>query len=36
MSVTDGYHYHTVSAADESTLDEIESALRNAGFLIEI
>lgn len=36
MSVTDGYHYHTVSAPDESTLDKIEAALRKAGFLIEI
>ena len=36
MSVTDGYHYHTVSADSEQTLDEIESALREIGFLIEI
>lgn len=36
MSVTDGYHYHTVSADSEQTLDEIECALRDAGFLIEI
>lgn len=36
MSVTDGYHYHTVTADSEETLDRIESALRNAGFLIEI
>ncbi len=36
MSVTDGYHYHTVSAPDENTLDKIETALRKAGFLIEI
>lgn len=36
MSVTDGYHYHTVSAADESALDKIESLLRERGFLIEI
>ncbi len=36
MSVTDGYHYHTVSAADEQTLDKIEAALKNAGVLIEI
>lgn len=36
MSVTDGYHYHTVTAADNETLDGIESALRDAGFLIEI
>ncbi len=36
MAVTDGYHYHTVSAADEETLDRIESALRDSGYLIEI
>lgn len=36
MSVTDGYHYHTVYAPSEQTLDEIESALRANGFLIEI
>ncbi|MDE7265367.1 MAG: DNA-binding transcriptional regulator, partial [Clostridia bacterium] len=36
MSVTDGYHYHTVSAQSESALDDIEQALRKAGFLIEI
>lgn len=36
MSVTDGYHYHTVTADSESQLDEIGSALKEAGFLIEI
>ena len=36
MSVTDGYHYHTVSADSEKVLDEIESILRTRGFLIEI
>lgn len=36
MSVTDGYHYHTVSADSEATLDKIESLLREKGFLIEI
>lgn len=36
MSVTDGYHYHTVSADSEQTLDEIERLLRGKGFLIEI
>lgn len=34
-NVTDGYHYHTVTAADESVLDVIETRLRNGGFLIE-
>lgn len=36
MSVTDGYHYHTVSGENEQTLDEIERALREKGYLIEI
>lgn len=36
MSVTDGYHYHTVSADSEETLDKIGSALKKAGYLIEI
>lgn len=36
MSVTDGYHYHTVTADDEKALDEIENILRAKGFLIEI
>ena len=36
MSVTDGYHYHTVSADSEKTLDMIEQKLRERGFLIEI
>ena len=36
MAVTDGYHYHTVSAPDEAALDKIECALREAGYLIEI
>ena len=36
MSVTDGYHYHTVCAESEQKLDAIENALRAAGYLIEI
>ena len=36
MAVTDGYHYHTVTADSEKTLDTIEEKLRNRGFLIEI
>ena len=35
MSVTDGYHYHAVTADSEKTLDEIENKLRERGFLIE-
>ncbi|MBD5632252.1 MAG: transcription repressor NadR [Clostridia bacterium] len=36
MSVTDGYHYHTVSAPSEEVLNAIETKLREKGFLIEI
>ncbi len=36
MSVTDGYHYHTVSADSEAVLDQTEKLLRERGFLIEI
>lgn len=36
MSVTDGYHYHTVTADSEEKLDEIERLLRESGYLIEI
>lgn len=35
MVVTDGYHYHTVTAENEQILDAIESSLKNCGFLIE-
>lgn len=35
MNVTDGYHYHTVSADSERALDGIEKALREGGFLLE-
>ena len=36
MSVTDGYHYHTVTAENDEQLDKIGIALKEAGFLIEI
>ena len=36
MSVTDGYHYHTVSADSEQALEGIEQLLREGGYLIEI
>lgn len=32
-NVTAGYHYHTVAADSEQMLNEIEKALKNAGFL---
>lgn len=34
-SATNGFHYHTVSAPDEETLDKIYEALKNEGFLCE-
>lgn len=33
MNVTDGYHYHTVSADSQKTLDLIQSELDKHGFL---
>lgn len=35
MTVTDGYHFHRVSADSESVLDDIESALRARGYIVE-
>lgn len=35
MSLTDGYHFHTVYADSEDTLDKIEDALRSDGLLAE-
>lgn len=35
MSVTDGYHYHLITAEDEETLDRIERLLKSRGYLIE-
>ncbi len=32
-NITSGYHYHTVSAQNEETLDIIEEKLRSEGFL---
>jgi len=34
MKVTGNYHYHTVEAPDEETLDLIEKALINKGYLV--
>lgn len=34
-NVTSGYHYHRVSADSGKTLDLIENALRERGFLVE-
>lgn len=33
-NITDGYHFHTIFARDEETLDEVEAALADAGFLV--
>lgn len=33
MQITDDFHYHTVTADDEKTLDHIEQCLREHGFL---
>jgi transcriptional regulator of NAD metabolism len=35
MNITSGYHYHTVRAADEATLDLVEQALAEKGYLVE-
>lgn len=34
MSITDGYHYHTVRAESEAVLDNIERALGERGYLV--
>ncbi len=36
MNVTSGYHYHTVVADDEETLDQIQEELQDKGFLAEL
>ena len=33
--VTSGYHYHTISADSEETLDLIEQELKEKGYLCE-
>lgn len=35
-NVTSGYHYHTIFADDEKTLDLIQEKLSEAGFLAEL
>ena len=35
MKVTDDYHYHTVEADDEETLDIVGEALADKGYLVE-
>ena len=36
MNVTSGYHYHTVTAEEEETLDQIQEELQQKGFLAEL
>lgn len=36
MTATAGFHYHTIAARDESTLELVEKALRDNGFLAEL
>ena len=36
MNVTSGYHYHTIAAQDESTLDIIQEELERLGFLAKL
>ena len=33
LTVTSGYHYHTIAADSEATLDRIERALDSKGYL---
>lgn len=35
-NITQGYHYHTVTAASEEILDVIEQRLKDRGFLAEL
>ena len=34
MHITGGYHYHTVRADDEATLDHIEAVLTKKGYIV--
>lgn len=36
MRITSNYHYHTISADSVQILDEIEEALRQKGYLLEV
>ena len=35
-NITSGYHYHTILADSESTLDDIEAELARRGFLAQV
>jgi transcriptional regulator of NAD metabolism len=34
MHITGGYHYHTVRAENEATLDRIEAALNEKHYIV--
>jgi transcriptional regulator of NAD metabolism len=34
MHITEGYHYHTVRADSEETLDKIEAALDEKAYIV--
>lgn len=34
MNITSGYHYHTIRAESQETLDRIEAALKARGYLV--
>lgn len=35
LEMSNGYHYHTVTADQEEVLDEVAEQLKNAGYLVE-
>ena len=35
-NITSGYHYHTITAEDEQTLDQIQEELHQRGFLAKL
>ena len=36
LTVTSGYHFHRIAAEDEQTLDEIETILKEKGYLADL
>lgn len=36
LTVTSGYHFHRIAAEDEQTLDEIETMLKEKGYLADL
>lgn len=35
MNITSGYHYHTIRAQSQEIINEIESALKQKGYIVE-